>query len=215
MTTNLRIFPSYGMSHVCSSASNCKCVYIMAYRLHIRWVLNPFFWFYSILSSSSHVDYGMSTSFYLNAMKDIKEGNFQNISYSSHFSIFCQKKITFKSERSFFENICFSNFSLSLNTCFCIDVCGLVCAFRTNTTIRNQKKLSDSCFKLLLMHTMRNFSGYVALYWQVRLLHSSLSNALHVFLFSSRYHSLSILVPSRQHRLQLCMYIFLVHLPER
>ena len=117
------------------------------------------------------------------------------------------EKITFQSERSFFENICFSNFSLSLNTCFCIDVCGLVCAFRTNTTIRNQKKLSDSCFKLLLMHTMRNFSGYVALYWQVGLLHSSLSNALHVFLFSSRYHSLSILVPSRQHRLQLCMYI--------
>ena len=55
MTTNLRIFPSYGMSHVCSIASNCKCVYIMAYRLHIRWVLTPLVWFYSILSSSSHL----------------------------------------------------------------------------------------------------------------------------------------------------------------
>ena len=64
------------------------------------------------------------------------------------------------------------------------------------------------------MHTMRNFSGYVALYWQVRLLHSSLSNAFHVFLFSSRYHSLSILVPSRQHRLKLCMYSWFICLKD-
>ena len=63
----------------------------------------------------------------------------------------CQKH--FFGERSFFKAFSSPYISSSLNTGFYIYVCGLLCAFRTKTTIRNQKKISDSCFNLLWMHS--------------------------------------------------------------
>ena len=138
----------------------------------------------------------------------------RNILYSSHFSIFARN--IFSASALFCKAFSSPYISSSLNTGFYIYVCGLLCALGTNTTIRNQKKISDSCFNLLWMHSRREISTglspcignlTLATFFPIEC-----SSCLSFFCYRAcpyKFHVKATL-PSRSTTL-----IFLVHLPER